>query len=304
MRNAFLILIFSAISGIGPGAQGSEFQTEYELSGGLQTPRYAQTRTTALQLAEISDQITYTTFGRSPQGRDLMLLIADRDGASSPSDVRASGRAVLMIQACIHAGESDGKDAGLMLLRDIATHKLAPSLLDNVTILFLPIFNVDGHEHFGPLNRPNQNGPLEMGFRVTANNLNLNRDFVKADAPEMQAWLDLYSAWMPDFLIDAHVSDGADFQYTLMYDMPVRGNMEAGLSLVTPGCLSQGSAVISHQAGPAAHALWRFSALARPPQRYQCLDQWSTLHPWLHGCSKPPRPAARNSCPERLRHPG
>jgi len=231
MRIALWIMISTVVAGGASGAPAGGFDTVFELSGGLETPRYEQTRTTSMRLAELSDQITYTTFGTSPQGRDLMMLIVDRDGAATPPAVRKSNRAVLMIQACIHAGESDGKDAGLMLLRDLATGKLAPSLLDHVTILFLPIFNVDGHEHFGPLNRPNQSGPEQMGFRVTANNLNLNRDFVKADAPEMQAWLDLYSAWMPDFLIDSHVSDGADFQYTLMYDMPMRGNMEAALSL-------------------------------------------------------------------------
>jgi len=231
MLIVLLLLSFTCSALAATSTLNKDFLTEFEESGGLRTPSYEQTRQTSLRLASSSNQITFTTFGFSPEGRDLMLLIADRDGAATPTAVRESGRAVLMLQACIHAGESDGKDAGLMLLRDLAIGALPPELLDNVTILFLPIFNVDGHEHYGPLNRPNQNGPEEMGFRVTATNLNLNRDFMKADAPEMLAWLDLYSAWMPDFLVDAHVSDGADFQATLMYDMPIRGNMEAGLSL-------------------------------------------------------------------------
>ena len=99
-----------------------------------------------------------------------------------------------------------------MLIRDIVIHKKAIHLLDNVTLLFIPIFNVDGHERFGPYNRVNQNGPEEMGWRVTAQNLNLNRDFLKADTPEMQAWLRLFNQWIPDLLVDCHVTDGADYQ--------------------------------------------------------------------------------------------
>jgi murein tripeptide amidase MpaA len=93
----------------------------------------------------------------------------------------------VLIQAGIHAGEIDGKDAGLQLLRDILIEKKHVAILDNVIILFIPILNVDGHERFGPYNRINQNGPAEMGWRVTAQNLNLNRDYMKADAPEMRS---------------------------------------------------------------------------------------------------------------------
>jgi len=188
--------------------------------------------------------VTYTTFGRSPQGRDLPLLILDRDGLSDPAAIHAAGRTVLLIEACIHAGECEGKDAGLMLIRDLAIREAgkmktvtgqpllypASKLLDNVTILFIPIFNVDGHERFGPFNRINQNGPREMGWRTTANNLNLNRDFLKADAPEMQCWLQLFNKWMPDFFIDSHTTDGADYQYVLTYQMEIYGNMDDNLT--------------------------------------------------------------------------
>ncbi len=209
---------------------GDGWETWFELSGGLETPRYEETRDYCRRLADASPLITMTSFGTSPHGRDLMLLVADRDGLSTPDAVRARGGVVLLIQACIHAGESDGKDAGLMLLRDMAIRGERAELLDHVTIVFMPMFNVDGHERFGPLNRANQNGPAEMGWRVTSRNLNLNRDYLKADSVEMRAWLEVFGAWLPDFFIDAHVSDGADFQYTLMYDLPVRGNMGPGLT--------------------------------------------------------------------------
>jgi len=211
-------------------AQDQKFQTYYEQSQYLSTPGYNETIDFCEKLDQSSPVLKYTTFGKSPQGRDLPLLIADRNGNFTPEAVRKSGNAVVLIEACIHAGESDGKDAGLMLLRDLAIYKINGQLLDHVTILFIPIFNTDGHERFGPYNRINQNGPKEMGWRTTAQNLNLNRDFLKADAPEMKAWLQLFNTWLPEFFIDCHVTDGADFQYTMTYALETKGCMEANLS--------------------------------------------------------------------------
>jgi hypothetical protein len=163
------------------------------------------------------------------------MLIVDRLGNTSAAAVRKSGNMVLMIQACIHPGEPDGKDAGYLFIRDLITKPGYASLLDHVTLLFIPVMNVDGHERFGPYNRINQNGPEEMGWRTTAQNLNLNRDFMKADAPEMQAWLSLFNEWLPDFFIDCHVTDGADYQYVITYALETLGTMEAGLSEWTAG---------------------------------------------------------------------
>ncbi|RMI13839.1 MAG: peptidase M14, partial [Calditrichaeota bacterium] len=169
------------------------------------------------RLAAASDWVTYANFGTSPQGRELPLVILNKNGNFTPEAVRKSGQAVVLIQSCIHAGECDGKDASLMLMREIAITRKLANLLDHVTVLIIPIFNVDGHEKFGPYNRINQNGPEEMGYRATAQRLNLNRDFLKADAPEMRAWLQLFNRWLPDFLVDNHVTDGFDHQYALTY---------------------------------------------------------------------------------------
>lgn len=219
-----------------------EWQTDYELSGGKKTPRYKETINYCLQLADASPMLHFTSFGISPQGRNLPVMIVDRDGLQTPEAIKAAGRIILMIQACIHPGESEGKDAGLMLVRDLASG--IRDLLDHVSVIFIPIFNVDGHERFGPYNRINQNGPEEMGWRVTATNLNLNRDFLKADAPEMQAWLKLFNNWMPDFFVDIHTTDGADYQYVLTYMMETLGNMDTGLtawcdSVFLPGWTSE-----------------------------------------------------------------
>ncbi|MFZ4521657.1 MAG: M14 family metallopeptidase [Bacteroidales bacterium] len=228
MKRFYLILpviLFYCVS----TAQNVDWQTFYEKSGKLETPGYKATIDYCKQLARGSAMITYTTFGKSPQGRDLPLLILDRQGLSDPKAIHASGRTILLLQACIHAGECEGKDAGLMLFRDLAI-PAASKLLDNVSIIFIPIFNVDGHERFGPYNRINQNGPKEMGWRTTANNLNLNRDFLKADTPEMQAWLRMFNNWMPDFFIDSHTTDGADYQYVLTYLVEIYGDMDEGLT--------------------------------------------------------------------------
>jgi len=214
-------------------AQDKTLLTHYEKSNYISTPRYSETVEFCKKLEKASSLLRYTIFGKSPEGRDLPLLIADKNGNFTPEAVRKSGNAVLLIQACIHAGEPDGKDAGLMLLRDIAVYKKNLNLLNHVTILFIPILNTDGHERFGPYNRINQNGPKEMGWRTTAQNLNLNRDYLKADAPEMQAWLKLYSKWLPEFFVDCHVTDGADFQYTMTYGLETRGNMENDLTTWT-----------------------------------------------------------------------
>jgi hypothetical protein len=142
-------------------------------------------------------------FGRSAEGRPMLALLV----------CRTNPRAVplLMIQAGIHPGESDGKDAGFIALRELLSDG-AHTALEKVAVLFVPAFNVDGHERFGRWNRPNQNGPEETGWRTTAQNLNLNRDYTKADAPEMQAMLRLINEWDPLVVADLHVTDGANFE--------------------------------------------------------------------------------------------
>jgi hypothetical protein len=120
---------------------------------------------------------------------------------------------VLLVQGGIHAGEIDGKDAGFVALRQLLDGEVAQGALDKQVLVFVPVFNVDGHERFGAWNRPNQRGPEQMGWRVTAQNYNLNRDYAKADAPEMQAMLRLVEAWDPIAYVDLHVTDGAQFEH-------------------------------------------------------------------------------------------
>jgi hypothetical protein len=227
----FQVLLILACLALPPRAPGAaDLVTEFERSNGRRTASHAETMEYIARLDRASDWIRATTFGVTPEGRALPLVIADRRGRFTPDQARRDDHVVVLIQAGIHSGEIDGKDAGLMLLREIAVDRSLASLLDHVTVLFIPIYNVDGHERVSPYNRANQNGPENTGFRVTANNLNLNRDYLKADAPETRAWLDLFNAWQPDMLVDCHVTDGADFQHVVTYAVETWPTTDPGVA--------------------------------------------------------------------------
>jgi hypothetical protein len=166
----------------------------------------------------------------------MQALIVTRTGAMTPQAAKQRGLPVVLVQGGIHAGEIDGKDAGFLALREVLEQRAAPGALDRQVLLFVPVFNVDGHERFAQWNRPNQRGPVEMGWRTTAQNFNLNRDYVKADAPEMQAMLALVNAWDPLAYIDLHVADGARFEHDVSIQVePVNSGdpefRKAGLAL-------------------------------------------------------------------------
>ena len=192
--------------------------TPAEASSFRTTPSYAETQAFLRRLADAAPEtLRVETFGTTPEGRPMTVVIAAKDGDLTPEKARAAGKPIVLLQAGIHPGEIEGKDAGLMLLRDIAvTHRL-PHLLDHAVLVYIPVYSVDGHENANPYNRINQNGPAEMGFRGQSQYLNLNRDYVKADAPETRAWLTLWNTWKPDLLIDIHTTDGADYQYDLTW---------------------------------------------------------------------------------------
>ena len=200
--------------------------TDFERSGGKQSPDYAATADYVRRLDAAAPWVRVESFGKSPEGRDLQVVIVDRHGAFTPAKAHSGDNVVVLVQAGIHSGEIDGKDAGLLLIRAMAVDKSLQSLLDHVTLLFIPIYNVDGHERRSAYNRPNQNGPEIQGFRADALNLNLNRDYMKADTPEMRAWLSLFNTWQPDFFIDCHVTDGADYQYVVTYSAEVWGSTD------------------------------------------------------------------------------
>jgi Zinc carboxypeptidase len=181
------------------------------------TPRYDETVAYLSRLVKASPNLKMVSLGKSAEGRDVWMVIASKERSFTPEALRRSGKPVIFAQGGIHAGEIDGKDAGLMLLRDMTVRGTKRELLDRVNLLFVPIFNVDGHERFNRWSRINQRGPEEGGWRTNARNLNLNRDYMKADAEEMRAMIRALVTWQPDLYIDLHVTDGADYQYDITF---------------------------------------------------------------------------------------
>ena len=217
----------------------SALTTVAERSGFSETGRYEEVTALCDAFArQYPKAVRCTTFGTTPEGRPMKALVASTSGALTPEQAQRRGLPVVLIQGGIHAGEIDGKDAGFLALREVLEGRAANGALDKLVWVFVPVFNVDGHERFGAWNRPNQRGPKEMGWRTTAQNYNLNRDYLKADTPEMQAMLQLVQRWDPLVTVDLHATNGAQFEHDISIQVePVHagdaGLRTAGLALRT-----------------------------------------------------------------------
>jgi len=206
--------------------------TRAERTKWKQTSDYDETMRYCRQLEAGSRWVKVEPFGRTGQGRDLSMLIVSKDKLFTPEAARASGLPIVLVQNGIHSGEIEGKDASLMLVRDLAVLRQHEQLLDSVIVLVVPMFSADAHERRSRYNRINQNGPDEMGWRHTPIGLNLNRDYTKLDAPEMRALIgNVFTKWWPDLLVDDHTTDGADYRYDVTWAV----NHGAGM----PGALDR-----------------------------------------------------------------
>ena len=193
-----------------------DLRTHAEKTDFIETGRYEEVERLCRDFAATYPKnVRALTFGTTPEGRPMLALVASADGVLDAKTAREKKRPVFLFQGGIHSGEIDGKDAGFLALSRWldATRKDSP--LGGVTVVFVPVFNIDGHERFGPNNRPNQRGPAAMGWRTTGQNLNLNRDYTKAEAPEMQAMLRLLNEWDPIAYADLHVTDGSKFRHDI-----------------------------------------------------------------------------------------
>ncbi len=216
--SALLATALLAIGPLGLSAQAPDWRTPAEISDYRTTPDYAETVAYLERIAAAAPtQVRIEDFGKTGEGRNLKIVIASKDGVFEPGTIHASGRSILLVQNSIHAGEMDGKDSCLALLRDIVITKTQSALLDHVVFVFIPVYNIDGHERRLAYNRINQNGPELAGWRGNGSNINLNRDYMKADAPETRAFLKMFHRWLPDFFVDDHVTDGMDYQYDVTF---------------------------------------------------------------------------------------
>jgi hypothetical protein len=196
--------------------------TRAEASGFTETSTYADVMTFVEMLRLQSSDIYVTSLGKSAQGKDLPLVILSRPMVKTPADARRLGRPIVYIQGNIHGGEVEGKEALLALLRDLELDQFK-NVVDSLVILAAPIYNADGNDAMGPQerNRSAQNGPAIVGQRANGQNFDLNRDYIKAEAPETRAALQVFKDWDPDVLIDLHTTDGSYHGYALTWSPPL-----------------------------------------------------------------------------------
>ena len=219
-RSSFVVAcLLMTIASIG-GSQAKP-QTRAERSGYTETSHYADV-IAFIDSLRGRKELSFGFIGKTTQGRDIPYVIASRPRVSTPAQARALGRPIVYVQGNIHAGEVEGKEALLALLRDL-TSSARPNVLDSLILIAVPIYNADGNEKFASqeVNRGSQNGPEMVGERANGQGLDLNRDYVKAEAPETRASLAMFNKWDPDVFVDLHTTDGSYHGYALTYAPPL-----------------------------------------------------------------------------------
>lgn len=182
---------------------------------GTTTPTWAEAIDAFRELADAHHGATLTVMGADDNGSPIHLFILHDGTAPHPDSLRAAGKRILWITNGIHAGEPDGVDASLLLARALLHSDQYMGLLANTAVCIVPVYNVSGAQQRNSHSRANQNGPDAYGFRANARNLDLNRDFIKADARNTRDLLKALAHWDPDIYFETHVSNGADHQYVM-----------------------------------------------------------------------------------------
>jgi hypothetical protein len=208
MRAKILLLLF-----IPSLLQAQDMTTVFERTGGKESATYAEAISYCKMLARRFPTITMEEAGPTDAYYPLHVVYYSKDGNFDPVKWRKRNKVILLINNDIHPGEPDGVDASLMLLRDAVTGKI--DVPENVVLAVIPVYNIGGALNRGRPSRANQNGPEAYGFRGSAQNLDLNRDFIKMDAKETRTLVELFHYLDPDMFIDNHVSDGADYQHVM-----------------------------------------------------------------------------------------
>lgn len=193
------------------GAQS--LKTEFEASNGLKTATYFEVIDYYNRLNAAFDKITIKKYGNSDAGYPLQTVIFSNDNTLSYEKAKLKNKIIILVNNGIHPGEPDGIDATMMLFRDMALGKI--KVPNNIVFITIPVYNIGGCLNRNNTTRVNQNGPIEHGFRGNAQNLDLNRDFIKCDSKEAKEFARIFHDWKPHIFIDNHVSDGADYQHTM-----------------------------------------------------------------------------------------
>lgn len=196
--------------------------TRAETSGFTETSRFADVSAFLDSLRNLDAPLVFGEMGVTAGGRRIPFALASRPLVRTPEEARALRRPIVYVQGNIHGGEVEGKEALLMLLRDLAFEQ-RPNVLDSLILIAVPVYNIDGNEDLGPQarNRPEQNGPALIGRRPNSMGRDLNRDYIKAEAPETRASLAMFNSWAPDIFVDLHTTNGSMHGYALTYSPPL-----------------------------------------------------------------------------------
>lgn len=203
--------------------------TRAERTDFAETSRHADVVSFIDSLEAAGLEMSRGVFGTTTNGLELPYVVVSRPLVRTPAEAQASGRPVVYVQGNIHGGEVEGKEALQILLRELLTDQ-TPNVLDSLVLIVLPIYNADGNESWGPQerNRSSQNGPVVIGQRANAQGFDLNRDYIKAEAPETRAALEFVNAWDPHVMVDLHATNGSYHGYALTYSASLYPAAPAG----------------------------------------------------------------------------
>lgn len=215
MKNIVLFLIILTSCTSKTTTNASNFITIFEKSSGKETATYEQTINFYTNLAEVYSEISIQAIGETDSGKPLHIVTLNPNKAFNFESIRANNKRIILINNGIHPGESDGIDATMLLFRDIVQGNI--EMPKETVLVTIPIYNVGGSLNRNSTTRTNQNGPKSYGFRGNARNYDLNRDFIKCDTKNARTFAEIFHLVKPDVFIDNHVSNGADYQYTLTH---------------------------------------------------------------------------------------
>ncbi|MCE2710989.1 MAG: hypothetical protein LW688_00430 [Cryomorphaceae bacterium] len=188
-----------------------------------QTPTYEELISAYKKLDEQHKEIELYAMGCSDTEFPIYVCIINGAGDSTETFDKCRQSSTILINNAIHPGEPDGVNASLIWIEEWI--KSGKKTKDLPCVAFIPAYNVGGMLRRGSFSRANQEGPEEYGFRGNTQNLDLNRDFIKMDSPNAKTFARIFHALDPDVFVDTHVSNGADYQYTLTYISSMKERM-------------------------------------------------------------------------------
>ena len=225
----FAIALLLCAMAIGVSAQSADMRTRAEITNYEETSTYADVTRIIDGLVATSPLVHTESFGKTEEGRELPLMAISDPKVTTPAAARKLGRPIVFVQANIHAGEVEGKEAILMLARRLVSGDLKP-MTRQMVFLIAPDYNADGNEQITPMNRTAQNGPVAgVGTRENSKGFDLNRDYMKLDTAEARSLVGLINKWDPHVLVDLHTTNGSYHGYHLTYSPILNPNADPRL---------------------------------------------------------------------------